>query len=44
MVVASAVTEEILFDGSIVILLVTSIVMAIANHIYFTKRKDMFTY
>lgn len=43
-VVASAVTEEILFDESIVINLIFSIVMAIANHIYFTKRKDMFTY
>ena len=43
-IVASAVTGQMLFDGTIIITLVSSIVMAIVNHIYFKKRKDMFTY
>lgn len=43
-VVASAVTGQMLFDGSIVITLVSSIVMLIVNNIYFKKRKDMFIY
>ena len=38
-------TGQMLFYGSIIVItLVSSIVMAIVNHIYFKKRKDMFTY
>lgn len=42
--VASGITGELLFDASVFIPLIVSIVMVAINYNYFKKRRDMFTW